>query len=428
MTTTSMSVRRQEQTGEMIPLLKRHEVQVLLRAGHTQKDVAARAGVSLRAVRRIQKEEEVTGADDASERHARAVGRPSKATPYSEPVRAWLSEAPSLPTQELLRRATEAGYTGHKTAFYALVAGLRPPRSTPVVRFEGLPGEFSQHDFGQVDVTFVDGRQQRVHFFCSRLKYSRFVAVSLVDNERVEPLVRNLALHFVLFGELAADGRTSSRPRDDREEGRQGARCRAVQRHLRPGHRRHRRRRRRCARGAKRSAEGRSVEHLDQVGEGRVLQAPQVPGRGRLARSSSRPGSSRSTHPHALAGHGRDSGNAPPAGAGEASAHQGVSGKAGAAHPGVRWTHRRSALRGRAVLDGARGHQHRRHAVSLRGPRPHRRRALRVAAPATPQGRATSAATRAPRRQDRRRARQARPSSTRSDSSCSTWGPTRWHC
>ena len=75
-------------------------------------------------------------------------------------------------------------------------------RSAPVVRFEGLPGEFSQHDFGHVDVTFVDGRKKRVHFFASRLKYSRFVAVTLVDNERVEAIVRTLVLHFVVFGGL----------------------------------------------------------------------------------------------------------------------------------------------------------------------------------------------------------------------------------
>lgn len=47
---------------------------------------------------------------------------------------------------------------------------MRPARVAPVVRFEGLPGEFSQHDFGQVDVTYVDGRVERTHFFASRLK------------------------------------------------------------------------------------------------------------------------------------------------------------------------------------------------------------------------------------------------------------------
>lgn len=193
---------RRAQIREMIPLLVRHEIQVLLRAGLEQADVAGRAGVSLRTVRRVVSEDAVTHVDDKVERRERQVGRPSKATPFTDQVRTWLAESPELPTQELLRRATEAGYSGHKTAFYALVAGVRPPRAAPVVRFEGLPGEFSQHDFGHVDVTFVDGKRKRVHFFASRLKYSRFVAVSLVDNERVETIVRGLARHFVAFGGL----------------------------------------------------------------------------------------------------------------------------------------------------------------------------------------------------------------------------------
>lgn len=193
---------REANVGEMLPLLRRHEIQVLLRAGHTQKDVAERTGASLDTVRRVGRETEVTSTDDARERKARGMGRPSLASAFADRVRGWLAESSDLPTQELLRRANEAGYSGHKTAFYSLVAGLRPPRSSPVVRFEGLPGEFSQHDFGHVDVTFVNGRKKRVHFFASRLKYSRFSAVSLVDNEKVETIVRNLAKHFVAFGGL----------------------------------------------------------------------------------------------------------------------------------------------------------------------------------------------------------------------------------
>jgi transposase len=190
------------QAGEMLPLLKRHEIQVLLRAGHAQKDTARRVGVSVDTVARVQREEEVLHVDDAASRRDRRIGRPSKATLFAPRVVEWLRETPDLPTQELLRRATEAGYTGHKSAFYGLVAGVRPPRATPVVRFDGLPGEFSQHDFGHVDVTFVDGKKKRVHFFASRLKYSRFAAVTLVDNERVETIVRCLARDFVAFGGL----------------------------------------------------------------------------------------------------------------------------------------------------------------------------------------------------------------------------------
>lgn len=195
-------VRNSGETGEMLPLLLRHEIQVLRRAKHSQPDVAARTGVSLATVRRVEREAVVVHVDDRGERKARQIGRPSKATPYSESVREWLAADPELPTQELLRRAQEAGYAGRKSAFYAVVAAIRPPRSSPVVRFEGLPGEFSQHDFGHVDVTFVDGTKKRVHFFASRLKYSRVVAVTLVENERVETLLRCVARHFVAFGGL----------------------------------------------------------------------------------------------------------------------------------------------------------------------------------------------------------------------------------
>src|SRR3989454_11657259 len=68
------------------------------------------------------------------------------------------------------------------------------------MRFEGLPGEFSQHDFGQIDVRYDDGSSERVHFFASRLKWSRWVEVTLVPNEVAETLIRTLADHFVAFG------------------------------------------------------------------------------------------------------------------------------------------------------------------------------------------------------------------------------------
>ena len=194
--------RRETQAGEMVPLLKRLEIQILLRAGHSQRDVAERTGASPDTVARVKREDTVVSIDDAAEHRARRIGRPSMTTAFAPRVAEWLAEDPELPTQELLRRAKEAGYTGHKSAFYALVAGARPPRSTPIVRFEGLPGEFSQHDFGEVDVRFVDGRKKRVRFFASRLKYSRFVAVTLVDDQRVETLVRCLARDFVSFGGL----------------------------------------------------------------------------------------------------------------------------------------------------------------------------------------------------------------------------------
>jgi len=181
-------------------MLKRHEVEVLLKAGHRKTEVARMSGISLRSVKRIAREEAVVDADDTMERNKRGIGRPSTVQNFRKQVVGILQETPDLASLEILRRVREVGYQGGKTALYDLVASLRPKPAKPLVRFEGLPGEFSQHDFGEVDVQFVNGTQQRIHFFASRLKYSRWVRVSLVQDEKVETLVRTLAEHLASWG------------------------------------------------------------------------------------------------------------------------------------------------------------------------------------------------------------------------------------
>ncbi|MEQ9080794.1 MAG: hypothetical protein RLP09_43420, partial [Sandaracinaceae bacterium] len=135
-------------------------------------------------MRRIEAEEPVRDLDDAAARTRRKVGRPSKVERFREWATELLADEPTLPTLEVLHRARQEGYDGGKSAVYAMVAEVRPPPPPdPIVRFEGLSGEFSQHDFGQVDVRFIDGSKQRIKFFASRLKYSRTVAVTIVPNE-----------------------------------------------------------------------------------------------------------------------------------------------------------------------------------------------------------------------------------------------------
>lgn len=186
----------------MIDMVKRHEIQVLRRAGHAQAEVAQLARVSKRTVERVDGEDSVTTFDTDAERARRGIGRPSKAEPFRSLLVGELAVQPDVLAVELLRRAKLKGYDGAKSALYALVKELRPERPRPVVRFEGLAGEFSQHDFGHVDVRFLDGRKERVHFFASRLKYSRWVQVTLVENEQVEALVRAMVEHFAAWGGL----------------------------------------------------------------------------------------------------------------------------------------------------------------------------------------------------------------------------------
>jgi transposase len=178
----------------MLNMLKRHEIQVLAKAGHSMRDIVNVVGVSYASVRRIVAGPPVEELDVVS--HETRAGRPSTVEPFREIVAGILAAEPALKSVEVLHRLRQKGFAGGKTALYELIASIRPKDTKLEMRFEGLPGEFSQHDFGQVDVAFLDGSTRRVHFFASRLKYSRWANVTLVPNQQVEPLVRALVEHF----------------------------------------------------------------------------------------------------------------------------------------------------------------------------------------------------------------------------------------
>ena len=181
----------------MIGAMKRHEIQVLRAAGQSFKKIARSTGISKRSVRRICEEPPIAAEPSAV---GSSVGRPSVVEPFRDRLEALLTAEPGLPTVEILHRLRQQGYAGGKTAVYQVVRTMRPRDTTPLVRFEGLPGEFSQHDFGEVQVRYLSGGSERIRFFASRLKYSRWMDVRVVPDEKVEALVRSLLLAFDAFG------------------------------------------------------------------------------------------------------------------------------------------------------------------------------------------------------------------------------------
>jgi len=196
----NLSVHIQGEVTQMKSMLDRHKVQILLQAGHTQKEVAEFTGLGIRTIRTINGEPLVEDPDNQTEIKKRKIGRPSKTEAFREFIEDLLKNEPDIMSLELLRRARNQGYSGEKTAFFVFVKALRKKKQSFIMRFEGLPGEFTQHDFGQVDVSFLDGTVKRIHFFASRLKWSRWAQVSIVKDEKVENLVRTVAEHFVSFG------------------------------------------------------------------------------------------------------------------------------------------------------------------------------------------------------------------------------------
>jgi len=181
-------------------MLKRHAIQVLRQAGHSLKEIGELVGVGKRSVQRVVGEPVVTHHVTEQERGRRGIGRPKKAEAYRTKVEGWLKDEPELLSVELFRRARLAGYAGAKSALYDLVRTVRVITPRPIMRFEGLPGEFTQHDFGEILIAFLNGTEKRIHFFASRLKYSRWVEVTIVPNQRVETLARALVDHFAALG------------------------------------------------------------------------------------------------------------------------------------------------------------------------------------------------------------------------------------
>jgi transposase len=174
--------------------MKRHEIEVLRDAGFSLRRIARKLGVARNTVRRVLR--------DGSTESPRKLnlGRPKLATSFEGPIEAALREQPDLPTVEILRRLRERGYSGGKDPVYRMVRQLRRSTTPPIVRFEGVAGEFCQNDFGHVRVRYDDGSVELLHFFASRLKWSRWVHVELVPDEQVESLVRSLLNAFASFG------------------------------------------------------------------------------------------------------------------------------------------------------------------------------------------------------------------------------------
>lgn len=178
-------------------MIDRHAVHALLQAGQSTKEIAAQFGVSRRSVQRIAKEPPVDEADDEVARRRRGVGRPALPALVSERLRNLLQQDPQAPPLEYLRQLREQGVRVGESTFYRIfrIEKANLPAEL-MVRFEGVAGEFAQFDFGQTDVRLLDGRLERVHFAAYRLKYSRWVWVVIVPDERIESLVRALLLCF----------------------------------------------------------------------------------------------------------------------------------------------------------------------------------------------------------------------------------------
>jgi transposase len=184
----------------------RYDVRRARDAGLTTAHIFALTGVPARSQQRIAHEEIPFGMNDHDLRAQRGLGRPTLLTEaFQRPIKEMLAENPTMKGAEVLRRLRSLhGYPAGKTAVYDYLKHVRPPKPAglPVVRFEGVAGEFAQHDFGTLTVRYLDGSTQELTFYAGRLKWSRALHVALVPDETAESLIRGMEAFAQAMGGL----------------------------------------------------------------------------------------------------------------------------------------------------------------------------------------------------------------------------------
>lgn len=180
--------------------MERSTIYYLKQKGWSNSQIAKAVGCHRDTVRRVLSEP-VDHQPDLRRRE-------SQVAMFDEAIRGWLEQNLSVRRMlELARSHPEHPYQGGDTVFYDYVQPLRQARTLGVaavaVRYEGLPGELLQIDWGEVrnfEFSKPGLAGQTRYFFAARLKYSRWMFVRFTHTMREETLLRCLIACFVELG------------------------------------------------------------------------------------------------------------------------------------------------------------------------------------------------------------------------------------
>jgi len=181
----------------MLEFMERTTVKFLRKKGATITAIADDLGRDRKTVRRAVEEP----ADRAYSREKAA----SVVDVFRKEIEAWIDDR--IPVKRMLEMACAdpaKPFTGRKSAFYARVRAIRKEheqaKAEAFARFEGLPGEYLQVDWGEVMIAFEGKVPEKRYFLCCRLKFSRFMYVEFHDDMVEETLLRGLLRCFERLG------------------------------------------------------------------------------------------------------------------------------------------------------------------------------------------------------------------------------------
>jgi transposase len=174
----------------MLRQMERSAIYLLAKRGKSQRQIARELGYSRETVARVLREP----VEKAPARRTRS----SQVDPYRPQIEEWVrAKLTAVRMLELARADSVQPYRGGRSVFNEAVRRIRlaqqQAEADVPVRFEGLPGEYLQVDWGEIRrFPFTQQLPQTRYFLACRLKYSRWSWVRFTDNMRQETLVRGL--------------------------------------------------------------------------------------------------------------------------------------------------------------------------------------------------------------------------------------------
>jgi transposase len=179
----------------MLRQMERSTIQLLAKRGKSQRAIARELGFSRTTVARAL--------DEPVDRQPAPRRRTSQTDPFQDRIQDWLKQGlTAVRMLELARSDPDHPYPGGRSVFTDAVRRIRRERDHAAIdvplRFEGLPGEYLQVDWGEIrHFPFTDQPPATRYFLACRLKYSRWVWVRFTSDMRQETLFRGLAAALV---------------------------------------------------------------------------------------------------------------------------------------------------------------------------------------------------------------------------------------
>jgi transposase len=174
----------------MIRQLERSTIHLLAKRGKSKRQIARELGLSRITVGRALQE--------PVDKKSAPRQRRSVVDPYAEQIRQWLQEGLSIVRMlELARADPVQPYTAGRSVFSDYVRRIQreeeQSHADVPIRFEGLPGEYLQVDWGEVRrFPFTQRPPATRYFLACRLKYSRWSWVWWTTRMDQETLLQGL--------------------------------------------------------------------------------------------------------------------------------------------------------------------------------------------------------------------------------------------